>query len=252
MKMFYRKNFIFHAERYEEWFAGTCISQGPIDVIITSNVLANGRVKFDISGSFNLNIKKSFWFDDFGEDFEILHDRIQYCNSEGSTENNHPQICNIFTDGYTIACVRFAMSYPDRLIEFYGAVTEQSASDVDVIPSKDMILKLVKEINHVKEQVWNISRRTGNRELLTIAHTMEVYLNPLYYAWQKLGYGWHSDFWEEGDSMFEYMMYEVKVKEVTTDLLKLLKQSSPFAIIDRMDKITPDLIIVCNYILKNE
>ena len=39
---------------------------------------------------------------------------------------------------------------------------------------------------------------------------------PLFFAWQKYKYGWHSDFWKEGDSTFEYMFFELKAEEIIT------------------------------------
>ena len=79
---------------------------------------------------------------------------------------------------------------------------------------------------------------------------LEMYKNVLYFAWEKYKYGWHSDFWEEGHSMFDYMMFEMKARDVISELNEVLKESSPFRMIEKNGAITKALIDICEDLLK--
>ena len=68
--------------------------------------------------------------------------------------------------------------------------------------------------------------------------------NALYYCWEKLGCGHHSDFWKEGDSMFDYMMFELGPEERINAIINLLEESSPFAPIERNSAITNALLSI--------
>lgn len=66
-------------------------------------------------------------FDYVGSD--ILRDRIQYVNAPGASEDpTRPIILHIFVKNGKIDCIRFAMSFPDRIIEFYGYQIESDTS----------------------------------------------------------------------------------------------------------------------------
>lgn len=117
MTKVYKNNFIFVAERYEEWQGGQCISQGPIDTRIVAEV--NGdKIYFNLDEILQLRILKSFEFETTG--FCVLSDRVQYAYETSDFNPIVPMICNIFYKGDNIEYVRFAMTNPDRLIEFYG------------------------------------------------------------------------------------------------------------------------------------
>lgn len=54
----------------------------------------------------------------------ILSDRIQYINAPGASEDSTmPLILHVFVRNLRIDCIRFAMSFPDRVVEFYGYQT---------------------------------------------------------------------------------------------------------------------------------
>ena len=77
-----------------------------------------------------------------------------------------------------------------------------------------------------------------------------MYKIALYFAWEKYNYGCHSDFWKEGDSMFEYMMFEMQPAEIINDLIISLKESSPFRMIERNGLITNGLITIYEDLIK--
>lgn len=120
---FYKTNFVFVANRYEEWQAGRCISQGTIQTEIIAEV-SGDSIHFELDDIGEIRMLKSFDFDIYGEDYCILPDRIQY--SYGTSDFNPivPMVCHIFYSGNTMQYVRFAMTNPDRLVEFYGSLVK--------------------------------------------------------------------------------------------------------------------------------
>ena len=78
---------------------------------------------------------------------------------------------------------------------------------------------------------------------------MEIFLNPLYLAWQVYEYGWHSDFWKEGESMFGFMMFEVRAEEIINQLINVLETQSPFSLLERDGVITKGLLKVYRHFL---
>ncbi len=120
---FYRTNFIYVANRYEEWQAGRCISNGSISTRIVAEVEGD-TIHFELDDIGKIRMLKSFDFEIYGEDFCVLPDRIQYTYGTNDFNPIVPMICHIFSDGSTINYVRFAMTNPDRIVEFYGTLAQ--------------------------------------------------------------------------------------------------------------------------------
>ena len=93
--IFYKENFVFKADRYEEWQAGRCISQGLITTKIVAEV-ENNTIHFELDNIENIRMLSSFDFDILGEDYCILPDRIQYSHSTSDYNPIVPIVCNIF------------------------------------------------------------------------------------------------------------------------------------------------------------
>ena len=257
MSMFYKNNFIFYADRYEEWMAGRCISQGNIKTEIIAEVVGNKIIfQLDNIGDIRMSIPCSF--DIMGEDYCILHDRIQYLNNDFDGESSiEPVICNIFYKIDKIEYVRFAMTNPDRLVEFYGNVNViGQKSSMSVKPSKEQIQKLVNVISHIQNQFSEIAKQVGDAARgFQLNQMFETFKLPLYLAWRGYNYGWHTDFMEEGDSLFPIMMFEADVLKNTQELIDMLETNSPFANVEKNSAITTSLISVYKsfiYDIKNE
>lgn len=425
MTKVYKNNFIFVAERYEEWQGGQCISQGPIDTRIVAEV--NGdKIYFNLDEILQLRILKSFEFETTG--FCVLSDRVQYAYETSDFNPIVPMICNIFYKGDNIEYVRFAMTNPDRLIEFYGymeqlgqpstglskksikhtataesilqemasygmlkanavmerginlhnevqmsevctilggektieslkllikaleldeeesemngrgtsmlkpkilefiascnyrlgnfntayCVAKQGLEAIDEaiedsvftgIPrsmygaegieniinlienayydqvededdiwavdpkeiitdtfdrfvneqrqpqsknvlSKQSIEQMVEIIHKVQKMFNDYGNKSGNTQMFMIANGLEIFLNPLYYAWEKMKYGWHTDFLNEGDSMFGYLMFEADIHGNIDNSIKCLENGSPFTGIEKDGIITSSLLAI--------
>ena len=120
---FYKANFRFVANRYEEWQGGRCITKGSISTEIVAEVNGN-TIHFELDDIGGIQMLKSFDFDIYGEDYSILSDRIQYSCGTNDFNPIVPLVCHIFYSGTTMQYVRFAMTNPDRLVEFYGTLVE--------------------------------------------------------------------------------------------------------------------------------
>lgn len=120
---FFKTNFKFLANRYEEWQNGSCISRGQISTEILAEVNGN-EIHFELDNIENISILKSFDFEILGEDNCILSDRIQYLHNTSDFNPIIPIVCQLFYNGKTIEYVRFAMTNPDRIVEFYGTLVE--------------------------------------------------------------------------------------------------------------------------------
>lgn len=120
---FFKTNFIFVANRYEEWQSGRCISQGSINTEIIAEVNGN-NIHFELDNIGDIRMLTSFDFEIFDENYGILPDRIQYVHSTSDFNPIVPIVCNIFYSGSTMQYVRFAMTNPDRLVEFYGSLVK--------------------------------------------------------------------------------------------------------------------------------
>ena len=431
---FFKSNFIFVANRYEEWQSGSCISKGPINTKIVAEVSGN-EIHFELDDIGRIRMLKSFDFEILGRDYCILSDRIQYIHSTSDYNPIVPIVCNLFYNGGTIEYVRFAMTNPDRLVEFYGRLveigqpsagkrmnvkqqgsvsaesvfdelkgyrmltseavmeraikvyddnfevssieqaknmaealkmfvkayslekqkiesegdwyedeyegghkanpfiakimmfiaicnyklnnierayciakqasdeldmaleqspisipksmlgmddlyqlisviennhsdkvdfsrdyndidpTEIETSSIDSVtaqtsgsgtkPSKELIKKMIDTISQVQSLFMKTAERLGsNVNGFQIKESLETFKMPLYFAWQGYKYGWHTDFCEEGDSLFPFIMFETKMKDITIDLIEMLRTESPFASVERDSMITNTLISI--------
>ena len=243
----YKKPISFIADRYEEWQGGCCISSGPIDTRIDA-ALDDNFIYFNISFTGGLRITPSFAFLLIASD-ELRDGRIQYVAEWDGESSVDPVICHVFINpDQTISCIRFAMTNPDRIIEFYGFQLPASQTDTAnpfSRKSKAELKMLIEAIGNIQEQFTKIGEMTGNAMMAWQNNqVMEIYKNPLLMAWQEYQYGWHSDFWEEGHSMLGYMQFEINAEEILGKLLETLDENSPFARIERNLAITNGLRIV--------
>jgi len=121
MNRFFKKNFHFVANRFEEWQSGYCTSKGNLKTNIWAET-SNNSIHFELD---DINELKMDTYSEFNfMESDILHDRIQYVKATSDLSPNIPIVCHLFVNDDTINCVRFAMTNPDRIIEFYGDLVE--------------------------------------------------------------------------------------------------------------------------------
>ncbi len=126
----------------------------------------------------------------------------------------------------------------------------------DSKPSECKIRELINVLSSLQSQASKRAEQRNNYEFNVFTakfNTMlETYKNPLLMAWQLYGYGWHSDFWKEGDSMLSYEIFECQAREVITSLIASLEGSSPFAPCERDSMITNGLLSIYRHMLKQD
>ena len=122
-------------------------------------------------------------------------------------------------------------------------------------PTRDEVLHLIKSIQQIKASYWEyyntMQGRINPLEIMQITSIFETFLNTLYLAWEIYHYGHHSDFWKEGDSMFEFMMFQSQAKNTIEDFVTKLQDHSPFQMANNGDEITKGLIKVYNHLIDN-
>ncbi|MBR1784557.1 MAG: hypothetical protein IJ760_03845 [Bacteroidales bacterium] len=79
----------------------------------------DGGMSFSISGTIPSGINARFNLPIIEED-DVLPDRVQYGRlmNRPWKDPKEPVVCNIFNN---MECIRFAMTSPLRIIEFYGS-----------------------------------------------------------------------------------------------------------------------------------
>lgn len=124
MEKLFCKAFRFKATRYEEWQAGQCISSGNCDTQISAIPFSGcfhspggHPIVFQLENDTKVNIVKTFHF--LSDYAYMLHDRIQYA-VQPNGDPNKPCVCHLFFNCGELSCVRFAMTSPDRIVEYYG------------------------------------------------------------------------------------------------------------------------------------
>lgn len=246
MSIFYKKSFIFHADRYEEWDDEKCISKGSINTEIIAEVIGNNiRFQFDDIGDIKMSIPCIF--DIKGKDYCVLPDRIEYKNRAFDGKSSiEPYLCSIFYKKDKIEFLRFAMTYPDRLVEFYGHVSEVGQTgSIGMKPTKEQIRQLINEISKIQKRFSEIADMFDDLHAgIRINNMYETFKFPLYLAWRGYKYGWHTDFMEEDEDMFPLIKFEVNVVKYTQELIDTLETDSPFAGIEINSSMTNSLIRV--------
>jgi hypothetical protein len=107
------------------------------------------------------------------------------------------------------------------------------------------IVELIDAIEGVQQQFTKMGRMHGSTmKTWEINQMLTQFKIPLCLAWQAYGYGWHTDFCKEGDSLLPFMMFEIDCLKKTEGLIDMLKVQSPFRHIERDSAITNDLIKV--------
>lgn len=123
----YKKSISFHVNRFEEWQCCQCTKRGNLNFDI--HLIVNcDSIFVEIPQSEKFRTHKSVSFPFLGS--SVLEDRVQYVNAPGSsTDPTRPIVLHIFVKDDKIDFIRFAMSFPDRIIEFYGFQIESITSN---------------------------------------------------------------------------------------------------------------------------
>ena len=146
-----------------------------------------------------------------------------------------------------LLCIQLNLPELIHLLKMPKKVTDPSK------PTETEIKRLIESICNIQEQHSKFADKSDDSDItiriFQFNQFLEMYKNPLLMAWQIYKYGWHSDFWEEGHSMFDYMLFETQAREITSELIKTLEENSPFAQFERCSLITNGLLHVYRHLL---
>lgn len=118
-------------------------------------------------------------------------------------------------------------------------------------PTAEYIREAISRIKFLQNDMLKFGELHGMlADAMRYKHMFEQFLFPLYLGWQLYKYGWHSDFWKEGDSMFEYMSFEINAVESIETLLSALKYQSPFSQFEVDYSYTENLISIYEHLLQ--
>lgn len=146
MNSIYQKSFVFKSHHFEEYQNGVCTKHGAIECTIKAHKISfsyfdindrtayavleskvggmdiDGGITFSISGDIPSDINSKFNLPIIEED-DVLLDRVQYgrLTNRAWGDYKEPVVCNIFNN---MTCIRFAMTSPLRIIEFFGEFTD--------------------------------------------------------------------------------------------------------------------------------
>lgn len=150
----------------------------------------------------------------------------------------------------------------DRIDEFFDTVDEhfdEILSESNTLnddkedgnkPSESTIRKLIESIIHIQRYMLTQGEQHNNLiQAFQFTKMLDMFKNPLLFGWEKYGYGWHSDFWKEGDSMFEYDMFLFNAEEQLVHCLEMLNSDSPFRYFEKEGQMTRILSEVLSDIL---
>lgn len=123
-------------------------------------------------------------------------------------------------------------------------------------PTSNEISMLINSIQRIQKSYEKLADEREDNEfsLQVFQHNkmLGMYMLPLLKAWDIYHYGSHTDFWEEGESMLDYMMFEIRAEEMINALIESLNEQSPFAPIERNSAITNGLIKVYKHLLSQK
>ena len=149
-----------------------------------------------------------------------------------------------------LKCIQNDLSEFVHLLQMPKKVSDPSK------PTETEIKNLIEAITNIQNRHSEFADNSNDPELsiriFKFNQFLEMYKNPLLMAWQLYKYGWHSDFWEEGHSMFDFMLFETQAREITSELIKTLEDNSPFAQFERCSLITNGLLHVYRHLLTQD
>ena len=110
-------------------------------------------------------------------------------------------------------------------------------------PSETTLKTLINTISKIQDYMLT-QGEAHNQTIYAMRYSkmLDLFKYPLLFAWEQFKYGWHSDFWEEGDSMLEYDIFLFNIQEHLNNCIQVLNTESPFRYFERNGQITSDLI----------
>lgn len=256
MTQVYKSTFRYIANRYEEWQGGRCISSGEIQAIIIAEV-SGDQIDFRIRGIDGIRMANVCSYDLRAS--SLLPDRVQYIHGTTGFDPNDPVICHVFYKGDTIDYVRFAMTNPDRIVEFYGYMdvliqkerrSQPCVNEVQNVPSRERIELMIQKYDTLQRLFVKMLAR-GKMEAFKSMLTLHAFAAPVFYAWEVFGYGGMYDFWSDERDLGVFDYFKRNSTEQIRNQYDMLKSGHfPFYFIDYDGTLKADTIALLEALLR--
>lgn len=175
---------------------------------------------------------------DFADEAFDELDYIVYSESEFNRKPNR-------NEDIEEAITEFLEEISDNMEEFLRRLFMAPQKQDESKPSEEKIRGLINVIKKIQDyMLYQGEAHNDIMRAFDFSKMLEMFKLPLLFGWEKYNYGWHSDYWKEGDSIFEYDLFLFNASEHLNGCLTMLKEDSPFKYFDQNGQITSDLIDV--------
>lgn len=105
--------------------------------------------------------------------------------------------------------------------------------------TRDELYHLIHAIEQMKNTITSQAYSHGDYQVVERVNSIfNMYKYPLYYVWQKYQFGRDEEVWVEGESMIPYQIFISNIKEHTGELVSMLCNANPFALLSNGSAIT--------------
>mgnify|MGYP004444256079 CR=1 FL=1 len=120
-----------------------------------------------------------------------------------------------------------------------------NASGNQIARDKNFIVNVIKQYSALRMELMR-SFMQGNQKSMNTVIMLHMFMCPIFYAWQKFGYGDMYDFWSEDQALgtFEKFKKSNILKEVKSSISLLSSGIFPFRIIDKDDSLRQSTIAI--------
>ncbi|MDE6538359.1 MAG: hypothetical protein K2M13_10070 [Muribaculaceae bacterium] len=139
--------------------------------------------------------------------------------------------------------VNFLVEIHKNFGEFHDRLFAPAQNQDKTKPTETRVRVLLNTISKIQD--YMLTQGESHNQLdqaFQYSKMLEMFKLPLLFGWEQYKYGWHSDFWKEGDSMLEYDMFLFNANDHLQNCIATLTTDSPFKYFERNGQITNDLI----------
>ena len=153
--------------------------------------------------------------------------------------------------------------FQDSIVDFENENINENLVDLNKISkylsvnaeylSKSELEYHIKLFGDIQNQISVIGDKRNNAtRAAELIHLFEVYKTPLLFAWEKYNYGSHSDFWQEGDTMFNYMNFTFQPNQALSAIIKAWEAEPPVGFLGEKANLISDKVIAIYKRILNE
>lgn len=152
--------------------------------------------------------------------------------------------------------------YESSIRNFLNAVKQNSAEIEELLltpkkthdpskPTEQNIRRTIKELEQLKSEIFKYVNDPETREnAFAFYNLFEQFRLACMFTFEKCKYGDHTYFFDEGDSLLPFMMFEIEAGNIVSQLRTMLVIQSPFVPFENIYPFTRELTKIINYAAK--